>query len=151
MSENYYRILGVSEDADIQEIKIAFRRLALQYHPDKNPDTKELFVKILKAYEVLSDPELKKQYDFKIKYSGHIFSINKNKEKKNKWEVTEEDEKRRQYYRTYFEKLKKEYEYEKQKYEYNKKKYNEWKYWIFAIFICFILFLLWMNLILNKH
>lgn len=63
--ETYYDILGVSKDANDNEIKKAFRALSLKYHPDRNPteDTTEKFQKIGEAYEVLSDPEKRNQYD----------------------------------------------------------------------------------------
>lgn len=63
---DYYEILGVSKDADANEIKKAYRKLALKYHPDKNPDDKqaeEKFKEAAEAYEVLSNPEKKRRYD----------------------------------------------------------------------------------------
>jgi len=64
--KDYYKILGVSRDASLEEIKKAYRRLALKYHPDRNPGDKEAeekFKEINEAYAVLSDPEKRKQYD----------------------------------------------------------------------------------------
>jgi curved DNA-binding protein len=66
MSDDYYRILGLSKNASPSEIKKAYRKLALKYHPDKTKGDKTLedkFKKISEAYAVLSDPEKKNQYD----------------------------------------------------------------------------------------
>ena len=62
---DYYEILGISKNASEQEIKKAFRTLAMKYHPDRNkaPDAEEKFKEINAAYEVLSNPEKRKQYD----------------------------------------------------------------------------------------
>lgn len=62
---DYYEILGVSRDAPADELKRAFRRLAMQYHPDRNSEAgaEEKFKEINEAYEVLSDPEKRANYD----------------------------------------------------------------------------------------
>lgn len=65
--EDYYKILGVSENASQEEIKKAFRELAKKYHPDKGGDP-EMFKKIVEAYRVLSDPKLRAEYDQKRKF-----------------------------------------------------------------------------------
>jgi curved DNA-binding protein len=64
--KDYYKILGVSKTATADEIKKAYRKLAIKYHPDKNPDDKsaeEKFKEINEANEVLTDPEKRKKYD----------------------------------------------------------------------------------------
>ncbi len=65
MTKDYYDILHVKKDATQDEIKAAYRELALKYHPDrnKNPDAEEKFKEINEAYAVLSNPEKRKQYD----------------------------------------------------------------------------------------
>lgn len=63
---DYYDILGVSKDASTQEIKKAYRKLALKYHPDRNPDNKDAeakFKEAAEAYETLSDDNKRRQYD----------------------------------------------------------------------------------------
>ncbi len=64
--KDYYAVLGVSRDASQEEIKKAYRKLALKYHPDKNPNdpsAEERFKEINEAYAVLSDPEQRSRYD----------------------------------------------------------------------------------------
>ena len=63
---DYYDVLGVGKSADSKEIKKAYRKLAIQYHPDKNPDNAEAeakFKEAAEAYEVLSNNEKKQRYD----------------------------------------------------------------------------------------
>ncbi|MDR2644482.1 MAG: molecular chaperone DnaJ [Endomicrobium sp.] len=66
MKRDYYEVLGVAKSATNDEIKSAYRKLALKYHPDKNPGNKEAeekFKEINEAYEILSDAQKKQQYD----------------------------------------------------------------------------------------
>ena len=62
---DYYEVLGVARDADAAAIKAAFRKLALEYHPDRNqsPEAEGRFKEIAQAYSVLSDPEKRRTYD----------------------------------------------------------------------------------------
>jgi len=66
MSENYYKLLGISQDASIDDIKKVYRKLAKKYHPDTNngnKDAEEKFKHISEAYKTLSDPEKRRNYD----------------------------------------------------------------------------------------
>ena len=63
---DYYQLLGVDRSADADEIKKAYRKLAVKYHPDKNNGSKESeekFKEITQAYEVLRDPDKRSMYD----------------------------------------------------------------------------------------
>ncbi|MEQ9582724.1 MAG: DnaJ domain-containing protein, partial [Arenibacter sp.] len=66
MKEDYYDILGIGKNATAAEVKKAYRKKAIEYHPDKNPgDAKaeEMFKKAAEDYEVISDPKKKARYD----------------------------------------------------------------------------------------
>ncbi|WGK94641.1 MULTISPECIES: molecular chaperone DnaJ [Flavobacterium] len=66
MKKDFYEVLGISKSADAAEIKKAYRKAAIKYHPDKNPGDKEAeenFKLAAEAYEVLSDPQKKAKYD----------------------------------------------------------------------------------------
>src|SRR6058998_1832685 len=63
---DYYEVLGISRNASEQEIKSAYRKLALQYHPDRNPgntEAEENFKEAAEAYSILSDAQKRSQYD----------------------------------------------------------------------------------------
>lgn len=66
MAKDYYEVLGVDRSADADQIKKAYRKLAMQFHPDKNPgnqEAEEKFKEAAQAYEILSNPEKRAQYD----------------------------------------------------------------------------------------
>jgi DnaJ-class molecular chaperone len=63
MGKNYYLILGVSSDASLEEIKTAFRRRAMESHPDRTGRENEPFIEVQEAYGVLSDPDRRQKYD----------------------------------------------------------------------------------------
>ena len=66
MAQDYYEVLGIDRNADDATIKKAYRKLAMKYHPDRNPDNKEAeekFKELGEAYEVLSDADKRAAYD----------------------------------------------------------------------------------------
>ena len=63
MADDYYKILGVFKNASADDIKKAFRRKAHEYHPDKGSGNADKFKEINEAYQVLSNPEKRKQFD----------------------------------------------------------------------------------------
>ena len=83
--EDYYNTLNVSNNADEDQIKQAYRALAMKYHPDKNPDNKiaeEKFKRISEAYSVLSDSQKRKEYDLSMSNpfssSGRTYTYDQN-------------------------------------------------------------------------
>jgi curved DNA-binding protein len=139
---DYYAILGVSEQSTSDEIRSAFRRLAKAYHPDRNPEGKEQFELVVKAYETLSDPVLRASYDYRFR-QRHT-NPEKTETRKKNWSFDEKEMKRRQYYNEHIRK------YEKATAAYNPEKhnsnYNEYKYILFATPIAVALFIFIMSL-----
>src|SRR5215208_6655746 len=73
MARDFYEVLGVGRGASAEEIKKAYRKLAREYHPDRNPEdakAEERFKEIQQAYDTLSDAERRKQYDAGGMFSG---------------------------------------------------------------------------------
>lgn len=71
MNKNYYNVLGISPSAPAQEVKAAYKRLAVKYHPDKNPGNllaEELFKQVNAAYQTLSNPSKRALYDLRLQY-----------------------------------------------------------------------------------
>ena len=76
---DYYKILGVTQEANQTQIRKAFRKLALQYHPDKNKnseESKQKFMEIVKAYEILSDEKSRERYDSNTMNDKNIQGFN---------------------------------------------------------------------------
>jgi curved DNA-binding protein len=74
--KDYYKILEIEDNATIDDIKKSYRKLAVKFHPDKNPDDKEAeerFKDIAEAYSTLSDPEKKSKYDLSKLKSGQVY------------------------------------------------------------------------------
>ena len=72
-AHNYYRLLGITPEASPEDVKKAYRHLAIKYHPDRNPDNpegEEQLKAINEAYQVLGDEEKRRRYDFL--YSLHL-------------------------------------------------------------------------------
>ncbi len=79
-SKNLYEILGVAEDAPAEKIRAAYRKLAIRFHPDKNPgnaEAEERFKEVSQAYEVLSDAKKRESYDARLRggFGGGIGDI----------------------------------------------------------------------------
>ena len=76
---DYYKILGVTKDSNQTQIRKAFRKLALQHHPDKNKnseESKQKFMEIVKAYEILSDEKARERYDSNTVNNKNIQKFN---------------------------------------------------------------------------
>ncbi len=78
MKRDFYEVLGVQKGASADEIKGAYRKLAMKYHPDKNPGDKvseDKFKEINEAYDVLSDSKKKQEVHAKDREEGKIFDM----------------------------------------------------------------------------
>lgn len=80
---NYYALLNVNIDADPKSIKIAYRKKAMEFHPDRNKsiDAEDMFKLVNRAYEILRDPKLKKRYDLERMDSGDDIQPDMNEDK----------------------------------------------------------------------
>ncbi len=76
---DHYQILGVSSLASSREITAAYRKLALQYHPDRNksPFANDMMLKINTAYGILSDPRKREEYDYSVHSANAIYRRNR--------------------------------------------------------------------------
>jgi curved DNA-binding protein CbpA len=92
VKKTYYEILEVDKKASLEDIKSAYRRLVMLYHPDKNklPEAEEIFKGIAEAYSVLSDPGKRKQYDLDIEPRS---VLRRNKQEK-MWQIIREQRQR---------------------------------------------------------
>ena len=90
---NYYRILGVSKDAEEEEIKKAYRKFAIKLHPDKNkaPQSSEAFKKVSAAYACLTDPKKREFYDLTGQEPGNSQSAEEPKKKRKGKKKFEQD------------------------------------------------------------
>ncbi|MCZ8216162.1 MAG: DnaJ domain-containing protein, partial [Cyclobacteriaceae bacterium] len=73
---DYYQLLGIKQNASSTEIRTAYKKLAMLYHPDRNPgnqEAEELFKLINEAYHVLADPQKRQIYDSGISYPQHTY------------------------------------------------------------------------------
>jgi len=110
--KDYYKILGVEKTANQEEIKKAYRKLAKQFHPDKNPDKKgaeDKFKEVNEAYDVLGDPEKKKKYDlmsgtnnFGQNYQNYQKNTYSNPNQKTTYTSTDEPEDGSYFYQKYY-------------------------------------------------
>ena len=146
---NYYEILGLSSSAGINEIKAAFRQLAKLYHPDVNPQGKEKFGSILKAYETLSDPQKKTAYDRRLLNSKNSEASKTTSGTKN-CRFDERELRRRRFYDEHIK------QYEKTSpappdTSTHKVHYNEYKYILFATPLAVLLFLGIMSITSSRN
>lgn len=92
MIKDYYKILGISGNATEEQIKTAYRSMAMQWHPDKNPDkdTTENMKEINEAYTILSNPDSKRRYDSEYSYFKYSYSVTESSSTEN-YNIRNED------------------------------------------------------------
>jgi molecular chaperone DnaJ len=74
MAETYYEILGIEVDASDEEIRKAYKKRAMEWHPDRANGSEEKFKKLVKAYGIISNPETRKKYDRRLNNSSSTFA-----------------------------------------------------------------------------
>lgn len=95
-SKDYYGLLGLTYEASKEEIKKAFRKATVKYHPDVNKDGEKIFIQIKEAYEILSDDNERKNYDFVMG-----FDVKRRQKEAEKSFQRKKDEEQRQKYQSY--------------------------------------------------
>ncbi len=138
MADNYYQILGVNKNASQDEIKAAFKKLAIKYHPDKNNGSKraeEKFKLINEAYQILTDHDKKYIYDQKEIYKTQYKPFTKPSTPDANYEINQ----------NYSFKFQTSYDFERHKEEYVKRntvvqKKGDWNNALFFITLLFVVF-----------
>lgn len=144
-SKNYYEILEITPSASQQEIKSAYKKLAIRYHPDKNPDNKqaeEVFKLINEAYHTLSNPEKRNFYDVKIGLKKEISAFYYYKAAQREQEQRQEIKKA--VFQEFFRRYRKEKEKQKAEIQATLKKTN---FWIAVFLVFFFVFVATINLL----
>ena len=144
-SKNYYEILEIPHSASQQEIKLAYKKLALLYHPDKNLDnkqTEEIFKLIVEAYHTLSNPEKRNFYDVKIGIRQEINAFYYYKAAQREQEQRQEVKKA--VFQEFIRKYKKEKEHQRAEIQQTLKKTN---FWIAMFLVFFFILVAIINLL----
>lgn len=91
--KDYYKILGISETATAEQIKSAYRSMAMQWHPDKNPDkdTTEKMKEINEAYTILSNPDSRRRYDGEYSYFKYAYSATNSSSAEEDYDIKDEE------------------------------------------------------------
>lgn len=144
MQKDYYSVLGVNRSSTSDEIKSVFRKLAMRYHPDRNPeDGGAMFRLIHEAYETLSDPTKRSSYDSKLVFNT-VYTTPKAQthKRRNDADISAEEWKRRQYYHQHYA----DNIYSGKSVKTEKSKYKESRYILFAIPLAVALLMFIVNI-----